>query len=247
MDTGSIAFYAGGSPASAPFRVGTNGNLTATNATLTGAITASSLSITGTASFAGGSMTLPNGGSITSSTVDLNQGTLSGLTVDGNIDIGGTGKIRFNSNNSYIDSSHLVLRTGGVYDDAIRIEDSTGTSRVSIYGDSSIQYMKFGSAGPYIWSTSSLIGLQSTAGSGLQAMNTGGVLIRGQLYPGYSSNGNQTSIYIQTDSLATQLESNTGHINLTAIAARTPSNSSSVAAWMELKINGTAYSVPLYS
>ena len=90
IDTGSTTFYAGSStPGSAPFRVSSSGVLTATGATIGGALTATSLSITGTASFSGGSMTLPNGGSITSSTVDLNQGTLSGLDIDGTLLVSG--------------------------------------------------------------------------------------------------------------------------------------------------------------
>lgn len=88
IDTGSTTFYAGSStPSLAPFNVSSSGVLNATGATITGNITASSLSISGTASFAGGTMLLPNGGSITASNVDLNQGTIGNMTVDGTLTV----------------------------------------------------------------------------------------------------------------------------------------------------------------
>lgn len=83
MSSGATAFSAGGAtPASAPFNVSS-----------AGALKASSLVITGTATFSGGSLTLPNGGTISSSTVDVNSGTLDNLTVDGVITIGSGGSI----------------------------------------------------------------------------------------------------------------------------------------------------------
>lgn len=137
IDTGSTAFYAGSAtPSSAPFKVTTAGVLTATGATIGGtitssAITASSLSITGTASFSGGSMTLPNGGSITSSTVDLNQGTLDGMTIDGTLSISGSGKIQFNGTGSFIDANQLVLTSAtGSTEMEFRI---SGTQKAGIY------------------------------------------------------------------------------------------------------------------
>lgn len=95
-------------PGSAPFRVTNAGVLTASGATITGGITASSLTITGTATFSGGSMTLPNGGSITSSAMDLNQGTLANLTVDGDITVGTGGKIKFGSGASDYISNNIL-------------------------------------------------------------------------------------------------------------------------------------------
>lgn len=95
IDTGSTTFFAGAAtPSSAPFKVTSTGTLTATGVNITGSLTASSLNITGTASFSGGSMTLPGGGSITSSTFDLNSGTMAGLTVDGDITVSTSGKIQ---------------------------------------------------------------------------------------------------------------------------------------------------------
>lgn len=87
MSSGATAFSAGGAtPASAPFNVSS-----------AGALKASSLVITGTATFSGGSLTLPNGGTISSSTVDVNSGTLDGLTIDGTLTMASGGKILLNS------------------------------------------------------------------------------------------------------------------------------------------------------
>lgn len=116
IDTGSTTFYAGSStPSAAPFNVSSSGVLNATGATITGNITASSLSISGTASFAGGSMLLPNGGSITASNVDLNQGTLDNMSIDGTLTIGGSGKIQWAGGNSYIDSNSMTLTIGSTF------------------------------------------------------------------------------------------------------------------------------------
>lgn len=114
IDTGSTTFFAGAAtPSSAPFKVTSSGVLSATGATITGALTASSLTITGTASFSGGTMTLPNGGSITSTNVDLNQGTLANLTVDGDITVGTGGKIKFGSGAAdYLDNNILHFDVG---------------------------------------------------------------------------------------------------------------------------------------
>ena len=119
IDTGSTTFYAGSStPSAAPFRVSSSGTLNATGATITGALTATSLSITGTASFSGGTMTLPNGGSITSTTVDLNQGTVGGMTIDGTLTLGSGGKI-VDADGSYWDQSGITLVSSGSFGDVI--------------------------------------------------------------------------------------------------------------------------------
>lgn len=128
IDTGSTTFFAGAAtPSSAPFKVTSSGVLSATGATITGALTASSLTITGTASFSGGTMTLPNGGSITSTNVDLNQGTLSNLTVDGDITIGSGGKLKFGSGASdYMDNN--ILHFESPSSTASKIEFVSGTN-----------------------------------------------------------------------------------------------------------------------
>jgi len=134
MDTGSTAFYAGSAtPGSAPFRVSTAGALVATSATLTGAVTASSLSITGTASFSGGSMTLPGGGTITSSTLDINSGTMGGLTVDGNITVGSGGKISFGSGaGDYLDNNVLHFEVGSSEESVIEAVNASNTPRAKL-------------------------------------------------------------------------------------------------------------------
>lgn len=142
IDTGSTTFYAGSAtPSSAPFRVSSSGVLNATGATITGALTASSLSITGTASFSGGSMTLPNGGSITSTTVDLNQGTIGGMDIDGNLTLTGSGKIQI-SGGSYWDVNGILLKSTGSFGDTIRWQVS-GVDKGSLYGTSTSFVMSY--------------------------------------------------------------------------------------------------------
>ena len=138
MDTGSTAFYAGSAtPGSAPFRVSSAGALVATSATLTtatvsGAITATSMSITGTANFSGGSLTLPGGGTITSSTLDINSGTMGGLTVDGTLTVGSGGKIAFGASAAdYLDNDILHFTTTSTEQGKIRMQRS-GTNRHAI-------------------------------------------------------------------------------------------------------------------
>lgn len=165
MDTGSTAFYAGSAtPGSAPFRVSTAGALVATNATITGAITAtsgsftgsitaSSLSITGAASFSGGSLTLPNGGTITSSTLDLNSGTMSGLTIDGTLTMASGGKILLNS------AGRIEDADGSYWDqDGITFIAPVGPGDVMLF-----KYSGWSSNRPYSY----VQGAGSSSGSGL--------------------------------------------------------------------------------
>ena len=138
-DAGATGFASSGghrlwvgnaTPGSAPFRVTNAGVLTASGATITGGITASSLTITGTATFSGGSMTLPNGGSITSSAMDLNQGTLANLTVDGDITVGTGGKIKFGSGAAdYLDNNTLHFEVSSSATGKIEFLNSTNGPR----------------------------------------------------------------------------------------------------------------------
>lgn len=135
-DAGATGFASSGghrlwvgnaTPGSAPFRVTNAGVLTASGATITGGITASSLTITGTATFSGGSMTLPNGGSITSSAMDLNQGTLANLTVDGDITVGTGGKIKFGSGAAdYLNNNILHFEVTGT--ETTKVEWKNGSN-----------------------------------------------------------------------------------------------------------------------
>ena len=169
MDTGSTAFYAGSAtPSTAPFHVTTAGVLSASGATISGSstfsgslsgatgtfsggITASSLSITGTASFSGGSMTLPNGGSITSSTVDLNQGTIAGMTVDGTLTV------------SSASGGKVVLNSGGSFGDVIKFQNA-GTDKASIYVDSTNAYFAR-NTGAQVYLSDSVAVMQGPSGS----------------------------------------------------------------------------------
>jgi hypothetical protein len=187
MDTGSTAFYAGSAtPGSAPFRVSTAGALVATSATLTGAITASSLSITGTASFSGGSMTLPGGGTITSSTLDINSGTMGGLTVDGTLTIGSGGKIAFGASAAdYLDDSTLHFTVTSTQQGKIRMQKAA-TNRHSIlysYDDATNVYTTLGvttSAPVSNYNTiafKAMVDLSSAGVANLQAVNAAGSVV----------------------------------------------------------------------
>lgn len=112
-----------------------SGAVTATSGSFSGSITASSLSITGAASFSGGSMTLPNGGTITSSTLDMNSGTMSGLTIDGTLTMASGGKILLSSagriedaDGSYWDQDGLTMIATGSQGDRINFKYSTWSS-----------------------------------------------------------------------------------------------------------------------
>lgn len=162
IDTGSTAFYAGSAtPSSAPFKVTTAGVLTATGATIGGtitssAITASSLSITGTASFSGGSMTLPNGGSITSSTVDLNSGTVGGMDVDGTLTVTTSGKIQ-SGKTTYGSGTGWLLEYNG------------GTPRFDV--GSSSKYLRWDGSGVEMRGDI-IIDVTSTFGAGFKMINS---------------------------------------------------------------------------
>lgn len=137
ISTGTTTFYAGSAtPASAPFNVDRFGNVSMSNATIsgsstfsgalsgatgsfTGALTASSLSLTGTLSFSGsGKINLPGSGQLNSGALDINSATFSGITVDGTITIGTGGKIT-DADGSYWDQNGIVLKSSGTFGDVI--------------------------------------------------------------------------------------------------------------------------------
>lgn len=167
ISTGSTAFYAGNAtPGSAPFRVTTAGALTATNATITGAITAtsgsfsgaitaSSLSITGSASFSGGSLTLPGGGSLSSSTFDINSGTMASLTVDGTITIGSGGSIVDGDGSTWTQTG-LTLVSSGSFGDSI-VWKVSGVDKASIYASSGNAKFEYSGGGLVQLTSSSAI------------------------------------------------------------------------------------------
>lgn len=263
MDTGSIAFYAGGSPGSAPFRVSTAGAVTATNVTLTGAITASSLSITGTASFSGGSMTLPNGGSITSSNVDLNQGNVGGMTIDGTLTLGSGGGITDSDGSTWNQTGITLIGA-----DSIIFKYNSGT----IVGK--LTTLSTGMVFTYWNGTSELAGLTCfsnnlslTGGSGssdaiLRA--TGNLEVRGRIYPGVQSGSIQTTYYIDSSIISNGIGiggmlgiSSGNTINLISPGSGgSASNWSSFgtanipdasAGYFIIQIAGTNYRVPFYA
>lgn len=192
MDTGSTAFYAGSAtPGSAPFRVSTAGALVATSATLTtatisGAITATSLSITGAASFSGGSLSIAGSGTISGSTVDLNTGTMGGLTVDGNITVGSGGKISFGSGAAdYLDNDTLHFTVTSTQQGKIRMQKAA-TNRHSIlysYDDATNVYSTLGvtTSAPVanynVIAFKAMVDLSSAGVANLQAVNAAGSVV----------------------------------------------------------------------
>lgn len=102
-------------PSSAPFRVDTSGNMVSSAATITGAVTANSGSFTG---------------SITTSNLDANGGTMAALTVDGTITIGTGGKIQWNSTGSFIDDDEIAISSSGSSKITFR---TSGTTYGGIY------------------------------------------------------------------------------------------------------------------
>ena len=145
VSSGATAFSAGGAtPSSAPFRVTNAGAVTATT------ISASALTITGNATFSGGTLALPNGGSISSSVLDINgsggsPGTFSNMNLDGTTTIASGGKI-IDTEGSYWDSTGIVLVSAGSFGDAIRWQTS-GADKGSIYTSGNGIIVRGGSGG----------------------------------------------------------------------------------------------------
>lgn len=203
-------------PGSAPFRVTNAGVLTASGATITGGITASSLTITGTATFSGGSMTLPNGGSITSSTVDLNQGTLANLTVDGDITVGSGGKIKFGSGAAdYLNNNILHFEVSSTEKAVIEWKNSTNTpygrvsGNASSAGANSLIYADYnGSVKSYATFNGAYNGISTLGAFDLYAIRTGGT--QEARLQGYADSSTQTvSAYVNGQSVFAF--SNTNH------------------------------------
>lgn len=120
--TGSSSFAG----AATKFRVSNAGVLEATSATISGAITATSMTLSGALTIgASGTINLPSGGSITSAAMDFNTGTIAGFTVDGDVTVGGGGKIRFGtSGNDFLDNNILHFRVTGSEEAVIEWTDA---------------------------------------------------------------------------------------------------------------------------
>ena len=209
IDTGSTTFFAGAAtPSSAPFKVTSSGVLSATGATITGDLTASSLTITGTASFSGGTMTLPNGGSITSTNVDLNQGTLANLTVDGDITVGTGGKIKFGSGAAdYLNNNILHFEVSSTEKAVIEWKNSTNTpygrvsGNASSTGANSLIYADYnGSVKSYATFNGAYNGISTLGAFDLYAIRTGGT--QEARLQGYADSSTQTvSAYVNGQSV----------------------------------------------
>ena len=224
-DAGATGFASSGghrlwvgnaTPGSAPFRVTNAGVLTASGATITGGITASSLTITGTATFSGGSMTLPNGGSITSSAMDLNQGTLANLTVDGDITVGTGGKIKFGSGAAdYLNNNILHFEVSSTEKAVIEWKNSTNTpygrvsGNASSAGANSLIYADYdGSVKSYATFNGAYNGISTLGAFDLYAIRTGGT--QEARLQGYADSSTQTvSAYVNGQSVFAF--SNTNH------------------------------------
>lgn len=146
VSSGATAFSAGGAtPSTAPFRVTNAGAVTATT------ISASALTITGNATFSGGTLALPNGGSISSATLDINgsgagAGTMANMRLDGVTTIGTGGSI-VDSNGSTWDENGITLASTGTFGDAI-VWETSGVAKASIYTGASSLQLEFNSGTP---------------------------------------------------------------------------------------------------
>jgi len=109
--SGGVRIWAGsGTPASAPFRVESNGAMTATSATVNGTVNASSGSFTGT---------------VTTSNLTASGGSLSSLSINGTLTISSgaivisNGYIQDNQGSVW-NQSGITLKSTGTFGDAIR-------------------------------------------------------------------------------------------------------------------------------
>lgn len=163
--SGGQRIWAGGSPASAPFRVDSTGAMVSTGATISGAVTATSGSFTGTISTAnltatGGSLgglsitgTLTvSGGAINVSSGSINVSGGNVNVTNGNVAISSSGKLTWNSGSSYI-STNLVH-----FEAPLSQSTVIDFSRAGYSPTSSIQ--------SFVSSGSSLIYLKSSSASG---------------------------------------------------------------------------------
>lgn len=252
MDTGSIAFYAGGSvPSTAPFRVGTDGSVTMSNATITGgALTANAIN-TGSLNFSGNG-TFNTGGSYTG-TIGNSGGTLNlgALTVSGTITIGSGGKI-VDADGSEWSQSGITLNSSGSFGDTIVWKVSTTTvGGIYAVGPTNSQIVFAHASGPNLALDATKAYL--LAGSG--------VYLSGNLYPGTGS-AQQTSYYIQAGG---SIQSNGigigGMLGISSgntINFVSPGTGGSAGNWSSgsltgeagyftIQIAGTNYRVPFYA
>ncbi|GIW17430.1 MAG: hypothetical protein KatS3mg064_0587 [Tepidiforma sp.] len=145
-----------------------------------GTITASAIT-TGTLNFGSGG-TVNTTGTVTGTFGGLN---LANLTVTGNITLGSGGKI-IDADGSEWNSSGLILKSAGVFGDAIKWNHG-GSDVGSITGSTSGMYMYQGSSGfgtSHLFLSSSAARLQHGSSGYFLSVTGAGIQTGGPIYPG---------------------------------------------------------------
>ena len=212
ISTGATAFYAGSAtPASAPFRVGTDGAVVCSNltiSTVTGTLASTNIPnldagkiTTGTINASTINVTNLNAsnlasGSVGSGAAGVGLGGTNGLTVNGTLTIGSGGKI-IDADGSYWDQNGIVLVSAGTYGDSIRWRVA-GTDAGSLYCDSTAMTVRSGSAvtGKDLTISGNKISIVGAGTNLYVGYNSGKVQTTQNFYPGNTTTGAQATYYI---------------------------------------------------
>ncbi|MCZ7575746.1 MAG: hypothetical protein M5U18_01230 [Dehalococcoidia bacterium] len=130
--------------------------------------------------------TLGNGGS------GIGLGGTNGLSISGNLTLASGGKI-IDADGSYWDQNGIVLKSGGVFGDSIKWQVS-GVDKGSIYASVNDVVLNFPSGGS-IYAGSSDAGI--VYGGGSLRAGTAYTWGTAKHYPGYGTNGQQFTYYIE--------------------------------------------------
>lgn len=274
--TGTNTFYAGGGPASAPFRVSKEGKLTASNIEITG----------GTLNIGSGAFTVSAAGAMKATSADISgkivatDGTIGGVTITAN-KIGGSGwevtnagvmtstsgsvgGLTINANDLTIPSGKkLKFGSGGndyLDDNVLYFNMSTSETGKVKFGNSSYQYYYSQLAG-YVTSSRSFLQMSSFAG------NTSGNKWARVYADGYSTLASAFQVYDSPNSIdhtfsltdlaieykrgtntRFKVENSSTTINglITFTGASTTTGITGTPSFMEAKIGTTTVWIPYY-
>lgn len=201
--------------------------------------------------------TLGNGGS------GIGLGGTNGLSISGNLTLASGGKI-IDADGSYWDQNGIVLKSGGVFGDSIKWQVS-GVDKGSIYASVNDVVLNFPSGGS-VYAGSSDAGI--VYGGGSLRAGTAYTWGTAKHYPGYGTNGQQFTYYIEGGGAGAIITNGIGiggmlgissgnTINLIApgtggsatnwsgfTSANIPDKS---AGYFLIQLGGTAYRVPFYA
>ncbi|NJD66080.1 MAG: hypothetical protein FIB00_12745 [Chloroflexi bacterium] len=201
--------------------------------------------------------TLGNGGS------GIGLGGTNGLSISGNLTLASGGKI-IDADGSYWDQNGIVLKSGGVFGDSIKWQVS-GVDKGSIYASVNDVVLNFPSGGS-VYAGSSDAGI--VYGGGSLRAGTAYTWGTAKHYPGYGTNGQQFTYYIEGGGAGAIITNGIGiggmlgissgnTINLIApgtggsatnwsgfTTANVPDKS---AGYFIIQLGGTNYRVPFYA